>query len=78
LFISVKVANEPEFRDAPVKVRAPLFQTSETRLPNELRVRVALFQTDVAIVVVETIVEPTTKVLSNLTKSPPGAEPQVM
>lgn len=69
-WMSESVAREPESRPAPVKVLVELVQTSATKFPKADKVLVVLVQTDDAIVVVETIVAPTTKVLSCLTKSP--------
>ena len=51
---------------------------SETSVPTEVRVLVALVHTEEARVVVETRVAPTTNVLSNLTRSPFGTFPQVI
>jgi hypothetical protein len=75
---SACVASEPESRDAPVRVRVPYAQTSATSVPTEVSVLVALVQTDEARVVVETIVAPTTNVLSSFTKSPFGTLPHVI
>jgi hypothetical protein len=69
-WMSESVAREPESRFEPVKVLVPLFQTSATKVPNEVSVLVVLVQIELAIVVVETIVAPTINVLSCLTKSP--------
>ena len=67
---SESVAREPASRPAPVKVLVELFQTSATKFPKAVKVRVVLVQTELAIVDVDTIVAPTTKVLSCLTRSP--------
>ena len=75
---SACVESEPESRDAPVRVRVPYAQTSATNVPTEVSVLVALVQTDEARVVVETIVAPTTNVLSSFTKSPFGTLPHAI
>ncbi len=72
------VDKEPTSREAPVKVLVPFDHTSDTREPNEVRALVVLFHTDVAMVVVERTVAPTTKVLSSLTRSPLPIFPQVI
>jgi hypothetical protein len=72
------VANEPELNEALVRVLTELFQISETRVPTEESVLVVLVQTELAIVVVDTIVAPTIKVLSIFTKSPVGTLPHVI
>jgi hypothetical protein len=72
------VANEPESNEAPVRVLTELFQISETRVPTEESVLVVLVQTELANVVVDTIVAPTIKVLSIFTKSPVGTLPHVI
>jgi hypothetical protein len=74
--ISDNVAKEPESREAPVSVRVVFDQISETNVPTEVSVLLALDQIDVARVVVDTTVSPTVNVLSNLTRSPDGTLPQ--
>ena len=76
--ISDWVAKEPDVRVAAVKVREAFDQISDTRVPTDVRVLVALVHTEDASVVVETRVAPTTKVLSILTRSPFGTLPQVI
>ncbi len=75
---SESVANDPEVREAPVSVRVAPPHTSLTRDPNELNVLEVLFHTELARVLVETSVAPTTKDLSIFTRSPPGADPQAI
>jgi hypothetical protein len=72
------VAREPEVRPAPVRVRVPLFQISDTSVPTEVSVRAAFDQTDVEIVDEETTVAPTVNVLSAFTRSPRGTLPHVI
>ncbi len=73
--ISDCVANEPVSRLAPVNVLLELLQISETRVPTDVRVLLALVQTELDRVVVEIIVAPTIKLLSTLTKSPVATLP---
>ena len=75
LVTSVCTAIEPELRDAPVRVRVTLPQMSETRVPTDVSVLVALDQTEEANVVVETTVAPTVNVLLRVTRSPPTVLP---
>jgi len=74
--ISDCTARDPEVRVASVKFRVELFQTSATRVPKEVSVRLVLVQIEVARVVVETTVAPTTNDLSIFTRSPFGTLPQ--
>ena len=67
-------------RPAPVSVLLTEPHTpeavSDTSVPKDVRVRDALFQTALAIVVLATVVAPTLNDLSTFTKSPVGTLPQ--
>jgi hypothetical protein len=78
LVTSDAVASEPVVSEAPVRVRVALLQISETNEPRDVKVREVFDHTDEAIVDDETMVVPTTKVLSTFTRSPPGTLPQTI
>jgi hypothetical protein len=63
---------------AAVNVEVATFQTSAARLPKFVRVRPVTDHTELAIVLVETNVAPTTKVLFSFTRSPFETLPQVI
>ena len=76
--ISASVASDPVSRVDAVSVLDELDQISDTKVPIDVSVLVALVHTELAIVVVDTRVAPTIKDLSTFTKSPVGTLPQVI